>query len=74
VRAKKGTTAKSPEALLEVMKLRDQINIQIEKLSAYATMLRDEDMRRTGRRSFISGHKPCLCNGAKPLPGCSRSS
>jgi len=43
--AKKGTTGVSAESLLTALKLRDQINIQLEKLYAYAAMKRDEDMR-----------------------------
>jgi len=43
--AKKGTVGQSAENLLAALQLRDQISIQIEKLYAYATMKRDEDMR-----------------------------
>lgn len=43
--ARKGKVAESPESLLEALKLRDQIDIQLEKLFAYAAMRRDEDMR-----------------------------
>lgn len=43
--AREGTLGNSPEALLEALKLRDQINVQLEKLYAYAAMRRDEDMR-----------------------------
>ena len=43
--SKKGTTGSSSKALLEALKLSDQINVQLEKLSAYASMKRDEDMR-----------------------------
>ena len=43
--AKKGTVGQSAEALVAALKLRDQINIQIEKLYAFAAMKRDEDMR-----------------------------
>jgi oligoendopeptidase F len=46
--AKKGTTGKSPEALLEALKLRDQVSVELEKLYAYAAMRRDEDMRESG--------------------------
>jgi oligoendopeptidase F len=45
--ARKSRTGASAEALLETLKLRDQINIQLEKLQAYASMRRDEDMRLT---------------------------
>ncbi len=43
----RGTTEKSSEALKTVLQLRDQINVQLEKLFAYAMMRRDEDMRET---------------------------
>jgi len=43
--ALKGTAGQSAEALLKVLTLRDQINIQLEKLGAYAHMKQDEDMR-----------------------------
>ncbi len=43
--AKKGHTADTPEALLDALKLRDQIDVQLEKLFSYAAMRRDEDMR-----------------------------
>jgi oligoendopeptidase F len=42
--SRKGTTGESPQKLLETLRLRDRINIQLEKLSAYASMRRDEDM------------------------------
>ncbi len=42
----KGSTGKSAERLLEILKLRDRINIELEKLFAFATMRRDEDMRQ----------------------------
>jgi oligoendopeptidase F len=50
--ARKGTTGKSAEALLETLKLRDEINIQLEKLGAYAAMRRDEDMRQSGPQAL----------------------
>jgi oligoendopeptidase F len=43
--AKKGTPGASAQSLLAALKLRDQVNIQLEKLFAYAAMKRDEDMR-----------------------------
>jgi oligoendopeptidase F len=42
---RKGKTGESAAALLETLKLRDQVNIQLEKLYAFASMRRDEDMR-----------------------------
>lgn len=41
----KGTIAESPENLSKALKLRDQVNVQLEKLYAFAAMRRDEDMR-----------------------------
>jgi oligoendopeptidase F len=41
----RGEVTKSPESLLAAMKLRDQVNVQLEKLYAYALMRKDEDMR-----------------------------
>jgi len=43
--ARKGTTSQSARTLLEALQLRDQVGIQLEKLSAYAKLKRDEDMR-----------------------------
>jgi len=43
--AKKGTTGASAASLLSALRLADQVNIQLEKLYAYAAMRRDEDMR-----------------------------
>ncbi len=43
--AKKGTSGESAKSLLAALQLRDQINVQMEKLYAYAAMKRDEDMR-----------------------------
>jgi oligoendopeptidase F len=43
--AKKGTVGESATNLLAALKLRDEINVQLEKLYAYAAMKRDEDMR-----------------------------
>jgi oligoendopeptidase F len=44
--AKKGTLGTSAAELLSALALRDQINIQLEKLGAFAAMRRDEDMRQ----------------------------
>ncbi len=41
----RGTAGQSSKALLDLMKLRDTIDVQLEKLGAYAAMKRDEDMR-----------------------------
>jgi oligoendopeptidase F len=50
--SRKGTTGESPQKLLETLRLRDRINIQLEKLSAYASMRRDEDMRQPGPQAL----------------------
>lgn len=42
--ALKGTLGESPEALLKALQLRDDLNVQIEKLYAYAVMAHHEDM------------------------------
>jgi oligoendopeptidase F len=51
--AKKGTAGKSAQALLAALKLRDQVNIQLEKLGAYASMRRDEDMRQSAAQALF---------------------
>ncbi|HYG33763.1 MAG TPA: oligoendopeptidase F [Clostridia bacterium] len=51
--AKKGRVGESSKSLLEALKLRDQINIQLEKLFAYAAMRRDEDMRQTSPQALF---------------------
>lgn len=51
--ARKGTTDKSPASLLEVLKARDQVEIQLEKLGAYAAMKRDEDMRKSDTQALF---------------------
>jgi oligoendopeptidase F len=51
--AKKGTVGESAKALLEALQLRDQINIQLEKLFAYAAMRRDEDMRQSNTQALF---------------------
>jgi oligoendopeptidase F len=43
--AKTGKVGDSPQTLLDALKLRDQINIQLEKIGAFASLRRDEDMR-----------------------------
>jgi oligoendopeptidase F len=43
--AKKGKVGESAESLLAALKLRDQVNIQLEKVAGYSSMKRDEDMR-----------------------------
>ena len=53
---KRGGVGKSAQSLLAVLQLRDQVNIQLEKLFAYASMRRDEDMRQSdGQALFKRG-------------------
>jgi oligoendopeptidase F len=42
---KKGKVGESAASLLEALKLRDKINIQLEKIAVFASLSRDEDMR-----------------------------
>jgi oligoendopeptidase F len=49
---KKGKVGKSAETLLEALKARDQVNIQLEKLYAFAAMRRDEDMRQSDTQAL----------------------
>src|SRR5947199_4385900 len=39
--AKAGKVGDSPESLIEALKLRDQINIQLEKVAGFASLRRD---------------------------------
>lgn len=50
--ARKGTLGKSPESLLQALKLRDDANVQLEKLFAFAAMRRDEDMRKSDTQAL----------------------
>jgi oligoendopeptidase F len=49
---RQGSLGGSAAALLDALRLHDQINIQLEKLQAYATMRRDEDMRAAGPQAL----------------------
>jgi oligoendopeptidase F len=51
--ALKGSTGQSTATLLKALKLRDQLNIQLEKLAAYAAMRRDEDMRKPDAQALF---------------------
>jgi oligoendopeptidase F len=42
---KKGKVGESDASLLDALKLRDQINVQLEKVAGYTSLKRDEDMR-----------------------------
>jgi oligoendopeptidase F len=50
---KKGTVGTSDKALIETLNLRDQISVQLEKLVAFASMRRDEDMRQTDAQALF---------------------
>src|SRR6267154_2358509 len=43
--AKSGKVGDSAKSLLDALKLRDQINIQLEKVAGFTSLRRDEDMR-----------------------------
>lgn len=49
---RQGTAAASPSALLDTLKARDEINVQFEKISAFAAMRRDEDMREASMQAL----------------------
>ena len=49
---RKGMVGKSAADLLAALQQRDQINIQLEKLSAYASMRKDEDMRQPAQQAL----------------------
>jgi oligoendopeptidase F len=51
--AKKGAVGESASSLLAALQLRDKINIQLEKLVAYAAMRRDEDMRQPASQALF---------------------
>lgn len=48
----KGKLGEKPENLAEALKQRDQVNVQLEKLFAFAAMRRDEDMREPGAQAL----------------------
>ncbi|MCG3137083.1 MAG: Oligoendopeptidase F, plasmid [Phycisphaerae bacterium] len=49
----KGTPGSGPEALAKVLALRDQVNVQLEKLYAYAMMKHHEDMREAAPQATL---------------------
>src|SRR5882672_4554771 len=51
--AKNGKIGDSAESLLEALKLRDQINIQLEKVAGFASLRRDEDMRVSANQGLF---------------------
>lgn len=48
-----GKAGASASTLLDALKLRDQVNVQLEKLFAYAAMRRDEDMRQPDSQALF---------------------
>jgi len=51
--AKQGKVGESATSLLDALKLRDEINIQLEKVAGFASLRRDEDMRVTGNQAMF---------------------
>ena len=51
--AKTGKVGDSPKSLLEALKLRDQINIQLEKVAGFSALRRDEDMRVSANQGLF---------------------
>ena len=49
---KQGTTGQSPAALLRVLRLQDQINVQMDQLYAYASHKFDQDMRQSQQQAL----------------------
>ena len=50
---KAGKVADSAESLLEALKRRDQINIQLEKVAGFTSLRRDEDMRVSANQALF---------------------
>src|SRR5262245_28327037 len=50
--AKNGKVGDSAESLLDALKLRDQINIQLEKVAGFTSLRRDEDMRVSANQAL----------------------
>jgi oligoendopeptidase F len=51
--AKTGKVGDSARSLLDALKLRDQINIQLEKVAGFASLRRDEDMRVSANQALF---------------------
>src|SRR5258706_1141751 len=51
--AKAGKVGKSANSLLSALKLRDEINIQLEKVAGFASLRRDEDMRVAANQALF---------------------
>jgi len=50
----RGTAGQSPEALLKILKLRDELEVQIDKLYSYAMQKFDQDMRQSASQALVS--------------------
>ena len=50
--ALKGTTGQSPEQLLKVLEMHDQLNVHLDKLNAYASQKFDQDMRQPKQQAL----------------------
>jgi len=59
---KKGA-GQSAEALSAALKLRDQVDVQLQKLSAYAALKRDEDMRVPAAQALFQRAQSWNSNG-----------
>jgi oligoendopeptidase F len=49
----RGTTTRGPAELLKVLRERDQISVQLEKLYAFARLRHDEDMRQPALQALL---------------------
>ncbi len=50
--ALKGTAGQSPDQLLKVLELQDQLNVRIDKLYSYASLKFDQDMRQAKNQAM----------------------
>ncbi len=50
--ALQGTTGQGPDQLYKVLRLQDQLNVQLDKLTAYASHKFDQDMRQTAQQAL----------------------
>ena len=57
--AKAGKVGKSASSLLSALKLRDDINIQLEKVAGFTSLRRDEDMRVAANQGQLSFRAVC---------------
>src|SRR5437764_13138297 len=51
--SEKGKVGDSAESLLHALKLRDDINVQLEKVAGFASLRRDEDMRVSANQALF---------------------